>query len=49
MLNPQIAKEKAQEERIGNLEADVSGMKGTLDNIESMLQKVLNKKTSASS
>ena len=49
VLNPQIAKEKAQEERIGNLEADVSGMKGTLDNIESMLQKVLNKKTSASS
>ena len=49
VLNPQIAKEKAQEERIGNLEADVSGMKGTLDNIESMLQKALSKKTSASS
>lgn len=49
VLNPQIAKEKAQEERIGNLEADVSGMKGTLGNIESMLQKALSKKTSASS
>ena len=49
VLNPQIAKEKAQEERIGNLEADVSGMKGTLGNIESMLQKALNKKNSASS
>lgn len=49
VLNPQIAKEKAQEERIGNLEADVSGMKDTLDNIESMLQKALSKKTSASS
>ena len=49
VLNPQIAKEKAQEERIGNLEADVSGMKGTLNNIESMLQKALSKKTGASS
>ena len=48
VLNTQIAKENAQEERIGNLEADVSGMKGTLDNSESMRQKVLNKKTSAS-
>jgi len=49
VLNPQIAKEKAQEQRIGNLEADVSGMKGTLNNIESMLQKALNKKGSANS
>lgn len=44
ILNPQIAKEKAQELRIGNLEADVSGMKGTLSNIETMLQRALNKK-----
>lgn len=43
VLNPQIAKEKAQEERIGNLESDVSGMKGTLTNIENMLQKALQK------
>ena len=41
----QIAKEKAQEQRIGNLEADVSGMKGTLSNIETMLQRALNKKS----
>lgn len=45
VLNPQIAKEKAQEERIGNLESDVSGMKGTLTNIESMLQKALGKRS----
>ena len=45
VLNPQIAKEKAQEQRIGNLEADVSGMKGTLSNIETMLQRALNKKS----
>lgn len=45
ILNPQIAKEKAQEQRIGNLEADVSGMKGTLSNIETMLQRALNKKS----
>lgn len=45
VLNPQIAKEKAQEQRIGNLEADMNGMKGTLSNIETMLQKALNKKS----
>lgn len=45
ILNPQIAKEKAQEQRIGNLEADVNGMKGTLSNIETMLQRALNKKS----
>ena len=45
VLNPQIAKEKAQEERIGNLESDVSGMKGTLTNIENMLQKALGKRS----
>lgn len=45
VLNPQIAKEKAQEQRIGNLEADMTGMKGTLSNIETMLQRALNKKS----
>lgn len=45
VLNPQIAKEKAQEQRIGNLEADMNGMKGTLSNIETMLQRALNKKS----
>ena len=45
ILNPQIAKDKAQEQRIGNLETDVSGMKGTLSNIETMLQRALNKKS----
>lgn len=44
VLNPQIAKEKAQEQRIVNLEADMNGMKGTLSNIETMLQRALNKK-----
>lgn len=45
VLNPQIAKEKAQEQRIVNLEADMNGMKGTLSNIETMLQRALNKKS----
>lgn len=45
ILNPQIAKEKAQEQRIVNLEADMNGMKGTLSNIETMLQRALNKKS----
>lgn len=45
VLNPQIAKEKAQEQRIVNLEVDMNGMKGTLSNIETMLQRALNKKS----
>lgn len=48
-LNPQIAKEKAQEQKISQLESKVCGMEGTLSNIESMLQKALNKKTSNNS
>ena len=40
-INPQIAKEKQQEQDINNLKSEVSGMKGTLSNIESMLSKAL--------
>ena len=47
VLNPQIAKEKAQEQKISQLESKVCGMEGTLSNIESMLQKAL-KKTASS-
>ena len=43
VLNPQIAKEKAQEEKISQLESKVCGMEGTLSNIETMLQKALKK------
>lgn len=46
VLNPQIAKEKAQEQKISQLESKVCGMEGTLSNIESMLQKALNRKAS---
>lgn len=46
VLNPQIAKDKAQEAKITQLESKVTGMEGTLQNIETMLQKALNKKTS---
>lgn len=42
-LNPQIAKEKAQEQKITALESKVCGMEGTLSNIENMLQKALKK------
>lgn len=42
-LNPRIAKEKAQEQKISQLESKVCGMESTLSNIESMLQKALNK------
>ena len=40
-INPQIAKEKQQEKDINNLKSEVSAMKGTLSNIESMLSKAL--------
>lgn len=46
VLNPQIAKEKAQEQKISQLESKVCGMEGTLSNIESMLQKALKGKAS---
>ena len=42
-LNPQIAKEKEQAEKIHTLENDMKGVKGTLSNIESMLAQALKK------
>lgn len=41
MLNPQIAKEKQQEEDIKNLKTEMCGMKGDLTDIKSMLNKAL--------
>lgn len=46
-LNPQFAKEKAQEEKIAGLETKVSGMENTLEDIRTMLTNALN--TSAGS
>ena len=43
-INTQITKEKQQEQDINNLKSEVSGMKGTLSNIESMLSKALRNK-----
>lgn len=43
VLNPQFAKEKAQEEKIGLLENKVSGMENTLSDIKTMLSKALDK------
>lgn len=43
-LNPQIAKEKAQEAKITQLETKVSGMEGTLSDIKGMLAQALNVK-----
>lgn len=40
-LNPQLAKEKEQEKKIGELENKISGMEGTLNNIHDMLAKAL--------
>lgn len=48
VLNPQIAKEKAQEKEIASLKEEVGGIKGTLSSIESMLQKALAKKSNGS-
>ena len=42
-LNPQKAKEKAQEEKIGQLESKVTGMESTLSDIKKMLTKALSK------
>ncbi len=42
-LNPQFAKEKEQEEKIGLLEQKMSGMEGTLTDIREMLSLALNK------
>lgn len=43
-LNPQFAKEKEQEEKIGMLEQKMSGMEGTLFDIIKMLNDALNPK-----
>lgn len=40
-LNPQFAKEKEQEEKIGALEQKMNGMEGTLGDIREMLSKAL--------
>lgn len=42
-LNPQFAKEKEQEEKIGMLEQKMDGMDKTLANISRMLNEALNK------
>lgn len=41
-LNPQLAKEKEQEEKIGALETKISGVETTLCNIQEMLAEALN-------
>lgn len=43
-LNPQFAREKEQEEKIGLLEQKMSGMEGTLSDIREMLNNALNGK-----
>lgn len=42
VLNPQLAKEKEQEEKIGALEEKMTGMEGTLTDIREMLSIALN-------
>ena len=42
-LNPQIAKEKEQAEKISKLEGKVSGMEGKLDRMMGLLEKAVNK------
>lgn len=44
-LNPQFAKEKQQEEKIGMLEQKMEGMDKTLSNISRMLNEALNGKS----
>lgn len=41
-LNPQFAKEKEQEAKIGSLEGEIKSMKGDLDDIKSLLLKISN-------
>lgn len=43
-LNPQFAKEKEQEEKIGALELKMNGMEDTLSDIRNMLASALNRK-----
>lgn len=40
-LNPQIAKDKQQEQDISNLKSDMNGVKGTLSEIKSLLSDAL--------
>lgn len=42
ILNPQLAKEKEQEAKIGALEGKINGIEGTLGTIQDMLAKALN-------
>ena len=42
-LNPQIAKEREQTEKISKLEGKVSGMEGKLDKMMGLLQQAINK------
>lgn len=42
-LNPQFAKDKMQEEKINSLETRIGGVENSLDDIKTMLSKVLNK------
>lgn len=45
VLNPHIAKERVQEQKIAGLETKINGMEGTLSNIQQMLSDVLSKNT----
>ncbi len=45
-LNPEFAKQKAQEEKISNLETKVGGIESKLDNIANLLTKALNDNSS---
>lgn len=47
-LNPQFAKEKEQEEKIGALEEKMGSIEGTLNDMMGMLSKALNRNTSKS-
>lgn len=44
-LNPQFAKEKQQEEKIGSLETEVKSLKGDLSDIKDLLLKLNNNST----
>lgn len=45
VLNPQFAKEREQEQKIGTLEDKVTGMEDTLQEIKDMIARSLNKKS----
>lgn len=48
-LNPQFAKEKQQEEKIGSLEGEVKSLKGDLSEIKNLLLKMSNNNNSSKS